>query len=539
MNDNNSLDLRTLPSGVSRRDLLKAAIGAAAFAGMANLTGGAAAYGAVGDTPTARSRIVAINGCPTLLVDDIPFLITGSQIDMRSVFRNDDTVSFFDALAAMNATTIGITIPWASVEVAEGRYDFSGVDWFIQQAELRGLKILFNLSNTNICGKVQEDSDARAFIFYAPAYIRSAPDSYQRVVFSQGLLPQSGAPPMCPNDPRTLARERAYVEKVAEYLHERDAGLTVLMLQLENSANYSGWMAPGPKARESERCRCRYCDEKWAAGSYSNGQMFMCASFAAYVEQLAKAITAIHPVPIYVNNWPGDATRTILDTAPHISLVSGCVLDPHEPNGLSEICVGRNVPFASEAWTHMPSTRLYIDALPFYTLVKRPGLGLTLWDPGGDKSIIYDGDLVAKYSDALYPIKHAQSLIAKHRGTDRFAAWCAIRDPKWESASKTIVVEGGAVRTVSGDEIAVAVGNLLASVSCSTSGYAVQPKPGELYLCLSSGRVTLRGLRVASASAGRFEGDRWIESTPTHVEVQKGAAIIDAPDPVVIRVVTS
>ena len=520
---------------VSRRDLLTAAAGALALAGLSRF----ASADALEPAPAARCRIAEINGCPTLLVDDVPFLIAGSQIDTRSVFRNVETISFFDVLAAMNATTIGISIPWASVEVGEGRYDYSTVDWFIQQAEMRGLKILFNLVNTNVCGKVQEGSDGRAFIFYTPAYIRSAPDSYQRVVFSPDLTPQDGAPPMCPNDPRTLAKEKEYVEHLAAYLHKRDVRSTVLMLQLENSVNYSAWTAPGPKSPADERCRCRFCNEKWAAGSFGSGSMFMWSSFAAYAEQLAKAITAIHPVPIYINNLSGGALSNFLETAPHISLGSGCILDPHEPNGLSGICVGRNVPFASEAWTHMPSTRRYIDALPFYCLVSRPGLGLTLWDPGGEKSIIYDGELVAEFSDALYPIKHAQALIARNRGTDRMAAWCALRNPQWEAPSTTMIVEGIASRNVKGDELDIATGNILAHVSRSTSGYAIRPSSQELYLCLSSGRVSLRGLQITSAHAGRFDGDKWIEGAAVRVEARRGESVIDAPEPVVIRLLTS
>ncbi|MDR3708220.1 MAG: hypothetical protein P4L33_07960 [Capsulimonadaceae bacterium] len=525
--------------GITRRDLLRAALGAAAFAGIAQFTGRDAMADIDSATAGARSRIAVLNGCPTLLVDDVPLLIAGSQIDGRSVYHNDDCITFFDGLAEMNATVIGISIPWDSVEVAEGRYDFSTVDWFIRQAEQRGLKVIFNLANTNICGKVQEGSDARAIYHYVPAYIRSAPDDYQRVVFSPGLTPQGGAPPMCPNDPRTLERERLYVERLAKYLQSRDTHATVVMLQLENSANYTAWEAPGPNRPADERCRCRYCDAKWASATYANGQAFMTRSFADYVEVLAKAVTDSHPLPVFVNNWSAEAARIILDAAPHISLVSGHLLDPHEPNGISTLSVGRNMLFASEAWTHMPSVRFYLDALPFYTLAARPGLGLTLWDPGGEKSIVYDGDLVSRLSDALYPVKNAQCLIAAHRGTSRLAAWSVLRDQTWQVASPMNVVENGNTRTVRNETIEVALGDAVLRISGSATGYAVRPTAGELFLCLSSGHVVVRGKPVASAARGSFEGNRWIAGSPISFVKQGDGYVIDTQSPAVIRIVLS
>lgn len=524
---------------LSRRDLLRAALGAAAFVGIAPFVGGDALADVESAAPSARSRIVVMNGCPTLVVDDAPLLVVGSQIDGRSVYHNAECITFFDGLADMNATVIGIGLPWDTIEVAEGRYDFSTVDWFIKQSEDRGLKIIFNLMNSNICGKVQEGTDVRSIYHYVPAYIRSAPDDYQRVVFSPGLTPQGGAPPMCPNDPRTLERERLYVESLAKYLHSRDTHATVVMLQLENSANYTAWEAPDPATPVNERCHCRYCDAKWASATYANGQAFMARSFADYVEVLAKAITDIHLLPIYVNNWSPEATRIILDAAPHISLVAGHLLDPHEPNGISALSGGRNIAFASEAWTHIPSVRFYLDALPFYTLAARPGLGLTLWDPGGDKSIVYDGDLVARFSDALYPIKNAQSLIAANRGTNRLAAWGVLRDLTWKAASPMNVVESGTMRTTRNETFDVALGDALVRISGSATGFAVRPTAGELFLCLSSGRVVVRGKQIASAARGRFEGNRWIAGTPIAFEKQGDGYVLETSCPVVIRAVLS
>ena len=55
-----------------------------------------------------------------------------------------------------SATAVSVGIPWSKIETAEGRYDFRFLDWFIEQARKRSLKLVVNLFNSNVCGKVRE-----------------------------------------------------------------------------------------------------------------------------------------------------------------------------------------------------------------------------------------------------------------------------------------------------------------------------------------------------------------------------------------------
>ena len=152
---------------------------------------------------TRGSRIVKINGISTLEVDGAPFLVVGAQCDIwRSTRQDEKTIVFFEGYEAMNATAVSVGIPWSRVEVAKDRYEFGFLDWFIEQAHRRGLKLIVNLFYSNVCGKVQEGANGNPYPQYTPDYILLVPEEFQRMVLPGPWKYDAGGPPMCTNDPR-------------------------------------------------------------------------------------------------------------------------------------------------------------------------------------------------------------------------------------------------------------------------------------------------------------------------------------------------
>ena len=188
-----------------------------------------------GESVRQGARIVTMHGVPTLEADGVPFLLIGAQCDIwRSTRQDDKTVAFFDGYRKINATAVSVGIPWSKIETAEDRYDFRFLDWFIEQAQTRGLKLVVNLFNSNVCGKVREAAGSPFDPGYTPSYILAAPTNYQRMVLPGPWKYDWGGPPMCPNDPRTLERERRLCVQVAAHLKQTDVHRTVIMLQLDN-----------------------------------------------------------------------------------------------------------------------------------------------------------------------------------------------------------------------------------------------------------------------------------------------------------------
>lgn len=191
--------------------------------------------------PTTSIRSVPASKLPTLHVAGQPFLIVGAQADIwRSVKQDDAVEFFFSQYAKMNATAVGIGIPWARCEAVEGVYDFKFLDYYIDRANKYGLKINLGLLNTNVCGKVMEGSsyelDESKLLRYTPKWMAvDQKDKYNRIDITEwGLQCCVGGPPMCYNNKATLQKEIAYVQRLAEHLREYDTERAVAMIQINN-----------------------------------------------------------------------------------------------------------------------------------------------------------------------------------------------------------------------------------------------------------------------------------------------------------------
>ncbi|MDR3707052.1 MAG: beta-galactosidase [Capsulimonadaceae bacterium] len=531
-------------TNVTRRELIEAGLGAASLAALSMIATGDGR--AAPDPAKARTaekglgRISRINDIPTMFVDGAPFLIEGAQCDVwRSTRQDQKVIDFFDAYQRMNATAVGVDILWSKIEVAEGQYDFAFLDWFMKQAEQRGLKLVLQLFSSNVCGKIQEGSAESPYPVYVPDYIKNAPDKYQRMLLETADIYATAGPPMCPNDPRTVERERLYVIRLARYLKERDLRRTVILAQVNNEYGYWAWKGKGVD-NTAVRCQCSYCTAKWNAGFAGTPYEFMITSFADHARTMSDAITAEYPLPLYLNSplyWPA-TTRIFLDRCPNIAVMGmDGVDDPHEPNALAKGLVGRNIPFAAECPTEHPRTRFYLDALPYYTTIGEMGLGHLLWESGPPNTVVDDADASTRYGRALYPIKNAMRPIARFRGTSQLSGWYALKEFSTGKPKDVFVREGGQTRTLALEPhvFDVRIGDAIFSVVDGGAGIVIAPSPGELIIATPAAQLQLRGVTVKSAETGRFAGDTWTPKAPFAFTQEKGAAEFKIDEPSVIR----
>jgi hypothetical protein len=506
----------------------------------------------------ALPQITTRHGVPTLEVDGAPFLVVGAQCDVWRGLRQDrQTVAFFEGYQAMNATTVAVDVPWSKIELTEDRYDFQFLDWFIAQAQQHGLKLVVDLFNSNVCGKVREGNQPGQDPVYPPAYILDAPEKYQRMVLPGSGKYHPGGPPMCPNDPRTLERERRLCRRVAAHLAQTDQAHTVIMLQIDNEFYYQQWLkAPSTEATEV-RCHCRFCEEKWAAGSWKNGEDFMFHSFAHYVAELTHAITVVYPLPCYVNSpwWPPREIPAFLDNCPDLALVGiDGVFAPNEPNIFSESQIGRNRPFAAENPTENPKTRMNLDVLPYYTVVGCQGIGNLLWECGPPFTIVDDPSARERYGAALYPLRWAQTPIARARGTEDLLGWYTVRDV---STSVTTDVFGNFISTVSNAAVVTGnhlfiregthtrlteataftatLGGLQFTISNSVAGIIVRSNPRTWVIAVPHGRITITGSPKVRISEGRYHASRWQPAGVLNADMENGARVLTIDHPEVLQ----
>ncbi len=492
-------------------------------------------------TAKQHSTLGKINGIPTLIVDGQPFFVVGAQCDVwRSTPQDAKTIHFFDSYRDMNATTVGLDVPWDKCEHVQDHYDFTFLDWFVKQARSRHLKLILHLFDTNVCGGVTDSKDWS----YTPAYILSAPYTYQRMVLPYEYKPNG--PPMCPNDPDTLERERKYVVKVAEHLRDTDADRTVIMLQINNEYYFQQWANHAYDI--SVRCQCRYCNVLYDPAKHKAPKEFMFYSFVGYTKTLTDAITEVYDIPLYVNSpgWPDWAVPMFLDGCPNLDLV-GCdgITGPAEPTMVSRYQQGRNIPFAAENATPNPRCRLNLDVLPYYTIIGRLGIGNLLWEVGPPASICLDPVLTKRYADAMYPIKNAQWAIAQARGTEGLIGWYVIRqfvdDPKLSNPTvvgeKMFVREGQKTSINDSKTVTAAIGSHKIIVKDSVAGIIVSPTPNTLMIATAQADVMISGPAIKSAEEGVYVGSRWKPTSKLDIPRGGDAYQLHIEQPKVIRLV--
>ena len=500
------------------------------------------------------------HGAPTMIVDGEPFLVMGAQCDIwRSTRQDAKTIQFFDAYKEMHATTVGIGIPWSKVEIAEDQYDFKFVDWFILRARERSLRLGLNLFDTNVCGKVQEGSDGSAYPVYTPAYILSQPEKYHRMKLPYPYKYAAGGPPMCPNDPATLAREQKYVRVFAEHLKRFDPQHTVILLQLNNEFYYQQWEgdrpAYGSAAEKSVRCQCDNCNALWNSQKPADGESFMFHSFALYARALSDTIASEYRLPMYLNSpwWPAYLVPVFLDTCPNIDMVGiDGVFSAKEPAIFSESQRSRNLPFAAENPTENSETRLNLDVVPYYTALVRPGLGNLLWECGPPHTLVDDPTARKRYGDTLAPLAAAMHPICQARAADSTLTWFALRDiPEKlktdepgnyldQSGIKTRfgVKHGTEIRMQNEAAIAGTISGIPVSITGSTAGTLMQISQKALLLVTSAGTLHLN-TRPMRAEYGHYQGAKWISDGPAEIRPDSGTWAIPVSRMLPIRITFS
>lgn len=519
------------------------------------------AQGTLARKPAAR--IGSVNGTPTMLLDGKPFFVIGAQCDIwRSTHQDDKTIAFFDGYRDMHATTVSVGIPWSKVEPTENGYDFRFVDWFVKQAESHDLKLVLNLFNTNICGKVAEGAGPSAYPQYTPSYILDQPNKYHRMVLPYPYRYVDGGPPMCPNDPNTLDRERRLVQKLAAHLRDTDLHNTVIMLQLNNEFYYQQWDGARPDygspAEKAVRCQCANCLAKWDAAKYATGEEFMFKSFAQYARGLSDGIASVYRLPMYLNSpwWPPYIVPIFLEACPNIDFIGiDGVHSPWEPGIFSLSQISRNLPFAAENPTENAEVRLNLDVLPYYTLIGRPGIGNLLWECHEPFTVVDDLAAKRRYGSTIQPIKDAMEVIGNARGTGRIAGWYARRDiaPGLKtdatgnfievSADKPIVTkthtfvrEGTTTRPVDADQFDMFVGGLTIHVSGSAAGIIVQKSPREWIVVSAACTLHFRGKQAFKAEYGKFQGSSWVSGASLKTEATGDSVDLTMDRPGVVRV---
>lgn len=252
-------------------------------------------------------------GSTQLIVDGRPFIILGGELDNSSAGTTAEADHILPRLARAHINTVLMPVAWDQVEPTEGKFDFSILDHWIEQARAQHLHIVL----------LWFGSWKNAFSSYAPEWVKADPKRFPRAIGPDGHPLEILS---------TLSKENLDADSRgfrALMHHLRELGTqhqTVVTVQVENEVGILG--SGRDYSAEADRLFHSQIPEtlaqalrahperfqlpghspinpnahSWrdAFGDYAS-EAFMAWNYARYIGQVAAAGKTEYPLPMYVN----------------------------------------------------------------------------------------------------------------------------------------------------------------------------------------------------------------------------------------------
>ena len=258
-------------------------------------------------------RIRIDNGTGQLIVKGKPFLILGGELGNSTAGTAVEADIVVPRVAALHVNTILMPVAWEQIEPKEGNFDFSILDKWVDTARKHKVHLVL----------LWFGSWKNAFSNYVPSWVKSDTGRFPRAESADGK-PLEIVSTLSAETRRCDSRAFAALMR---HLRETDSDQqTVLMVQVENEVGYLGQGrdrspeanrlfaggAPDVLVHALAAKRLQLSPElalhfnehgkNWSdVFGDAADEVFMCWSYAAYVEAVAHAGKSEYALPMYVN----------------------------------------------------------------------------------------------------------------------------------------------------------------------------------------------------------------------------------------------
>lgn len=241
-------------------------------------------------------KLVGKDGHFALMVDGAPYLILGTQMNNWSNYPSM-LPGVWAAVEKLGANTLLGPVAWEQIEPVEGKFDFSYVDTLLQQARAHHVRLVLLWF-----GATKNTSPS-----YAPEWVKGDNARFPRIVDPKGDLTVT----LSPFHKATLDADRKAFVKLMTHLKQADSQRTVIMVQVENEPGvYKSVRDHAPVAQKLfegpvpatlvEGMHKKPGTWKQVFGKNAD-EYFQAWHTASYIEQVAKAGSAVYPLPMFIN----------------------------------------------------------------------------------------------------------------------------------------------------------------------------------------------------------------------------------------------
>lgn len=277
-----------------------------------------------------RPRVEATSHGAQLIVDGRPFLSLGGELHNSSPSSPAYMAPIWQRLGERGVRSVIGAASWQLVEPQEGVFDFTAVDDQVAQARARGIRLVL----------IWFGSYKNAESSYAPSWVRRDEVRFPRAERDEerlltGRFSLDGPILSVFGEELVQADAKAFAA-LMRHLNRTDPDYTVIAVQVENEVGLLGdsrdrsvladqaWAGQVPPELLQGLARRGNDLEPWVTevwerrGSLMSGtwaevfgddrdaeEIFMSWGFSIFVDRVASAGIAEHPLPVYTNAWLG------------------------------------------------------------------------------------------------------------------------------------------------------------------------------------------------------------------------------------------
>ena len=225
---------------------------------------------------TAQTPPVELRGeVKQLVVDGKPFLVLGGELANSSSSHREYLAPQWERFQAMNLNTVLAPVSWELIEPEEGKFDFSTVDWLVEDARAHDMRLVLLWFGTW----------KNSMSTYVPPWVKRDGKRFPRTLDDKGR-PQEILSALSANVRDADARAFAALMRHLKAIDGEH--YTVIMVQVENEIGFL------PLAREGAQSGDPAADEREQARAY-----------ARFAQAVAAAGKAEYDLPMFVNGAQG------------------------------------------------------------------------------------------------------------------------------------------------------------------------------------------------------------------------------------------